>query len=102
MRTQNNSLIAPYIPVAESDGLIKTMDLTSDIEVRLETWSYSESGDTYQFRATTSEDELIGSVPGYAGIEAGDVIRTRCNDAAGPIHVVQEEEVVDVAQIAFP
>jgi hypothetical protein len=38
-------------------------------------------------------DVLTGLVPGYAGMEQGDVIQTLCNGAAGPTHTVQPEEL---------
>ena len=38
-------------------------------------------------------DEVTGLVPGYAGMEQGDVIQTLCNKAQGPIHVVQADEL---------
>jgi hypothetical protein len=38
-------------------------------------------------------DVLTGLVPGYAGMEQGDVIHTLCNGAAGPTHTVQPEEL---------
>jgi hypothetical protein len=46
--------------------------------------------------------ELIGYVPGYAGICAGDVIQTRCNDLPGPTRIVTSNEVNQVIEIAFP
>lgn len=45
---------------------------------------------------------LIGSVPGYAGIAAGDVIQTRCNNVDGPSHTVTADEVDQITRIAFP
>jgi hypothetical protein len=38
-------------------------------------------------------DEVTGLVPGYAGMEQGDVIQTLCNKTQGPIHVVQADEL---------
>ncbi|WP_341958875.1 hypothetical protein [Pseudomonas sp. RC10] len=44
-----------------------------------------------------AEGEFNGNtlafVPGYAGIEAGDLIRTLCNGVAGPTHTVQADEL---------
>ena len=181
MNTQNKLLSAPFIPVAEHDGLIKTSDLSDAIEVRVPVWAYSEPGDTYQllinglptgpvrpilsgvqdadaflllsinaptmlmangwysiaYRATAtlgaveadssctniyvnraapgaallaplvfpvleSEATVIAYVPGYAGIAAGDVIKTYCNGTPGPIHDVVSSEVSGVIRIAFP
>lgn len=38
-------------------------------------------------------DVLTGLVPGYAGMEQGDVIQTLCNGAPGPTHTVQLDEL---------
>ena len=38
-------------------------------------------------------DEVTGLVPGYAGMEQGDIIQTLCNKIRGPIHVVQADEL---------
>lgn len=38
-------------------------------------------------------DEVTGLVPGYAGMEQGDVIQTLCNKTPGPLHVVQADEL---------
>lgn len=35
----------------------------------------------------------LAFVPGYAGIEAGDLIRTLCNGVVGPTHTVQADEL---------
>jgi len=40
-----------------------------------------------------SSDCLTGLIPGYAGMEAGDVIQTLCNGTPGPLHVVQADEL---------
>jgi hypothetical protein len=44
-----------------------------------------------------AEGELNGNtlafIPGYAGIETGDLIRTLCNGVAGPTHTVQADEL---------
>ncbi|WP_062385650.1 hypothetical protein, partial [Pseudomonas abietaniphila] len=38
-------------------------------------------------------DEVTGLVPGYAGMEQGDVIQTLCNKTPGPFHIVQADEL---------
>jgi hypothetical protein len=38
-------------------------------------------------------DRVTGMVPGYAGMEQGDVIQTLCNKTHGPLHVVQADEL---------
>ena len=38
-------------------------------------------------------DQLIGLLPGYAGLEEGDIIQTLCNKTHGPLHVVQADEL---------
>ncbi|WP_296182872.1 hypothetical protein [Pseudomonas sp. UBA1879] len=35
----------------------------------------------------------LAFIPGYAGIETGDLIRTLCNGVAGPTHTVQADEL---------
>jgi len=181
MKSQTKKLTAPDISVAEVDGLIKTKDLTHDIEVKLEVWSYSEPGDSYQlmidetpigpvkklptdplkqgepltlsidaqsmlikngtyrigyrvhstlggmfadsitttvwvdrkrpgagllapmiFPVKPCGSALIGLIPCYAGIAAGDVIQTRCNYVSGPVHVVESHEIDQVVNVAFP
>jgi hypothetical protein len=46
--------------------------------------------------------EIIGYVPGYAGICAGDVIQTQCNGLPGPTRIVTSGEVNQIVEIAFP
>lgn len=165
-------LIAPTVPVADADGLIKTVDLESDVVVHLPVWYSAEERDTYQlllngqlvgnleslpnpvpeegtelsliipvvtqlkedgvytvgYRATnilggasadsaltniqvhrtppgatllapmmfpdvTLGETLTGMVPGYAGMQAGDIIQTLCNDIQGPAFTVQAENL---------
>lgn len=38
-------------------------------------------------------DRLTGLLPGYAGMEQGDVIQTLCNGVPGPTHTVQADEL---------
>jgi len=38
-------------------------------------------------------EQLIGLLPSYAGMAKGDVIQTLCNQANGPSHVVQADEL---------
>ena len=38
-------------------------------------------------------DRLTGLLPGYAGMEQGDVIQTLCNGVPGPAHTVQADEL---------
>lgn len=45
------------------------------------------------FPNPTSGDRLTALLPGYAGMEAGDIIQTRCNGATGPTHSVQPDEL---------
>ena len=45
------------------------------------------------FPAEPFGDEVTGLVPGYAGMEQGDVIQTLCNKTKGPLHVVQADEL---------
>jgi hypothetical protein len=45
------------------------------------------------FPAEPFGDEVTGLVPGYAGMEQGDVIQTLCNKTQGPLHVVQADEL---------
>lgn len=45
------------------------------------------------FPAEPFGDRVTGLVPGYAGMEQGDVIQTLCNKTQGPIHVVQADEL---------
>jgi hypothetical protein len=41
-------LVAPTVPVAEFDGLIKVVDLESDVVVHLPVWNTAQQHDTYQ------------------------------------------------------
>jgi hypothetical protein len=165
-------LSAPVVPVADIDGLIKTVDLESDVVILFPVWYSALERDIYQvllngqpvgdfkslpnpvpeegaelslvipvatqlkengfytvgYRATTffgqmSADSamttikvhrtppgatllapmifpdvtlgetLTGIVPGYAGMQAGDVIQTVCNGTEGPSHTVQVENL---------
>lgn len=43
--------------------------------------------------AFTFGDRLKALLPGYAGMEPGDVIRTVCNGVDGPSHTVQADEL---------
>ncbi|UZJ62178.1 hypothetical protein OKW98_10910 [Pseudomonas sp. KU26590] len=168
---KSTGLVAPSIPVAAIDGLIPLADLTRDISVVVETWTYSDEGDVFQlmingimvgpiqtmpvplpapgtllsltlpieqlendgsyevaytvtnmtggitvespsttirvdrtkpgatllapliFPTATFGDQLIGLLPGYAGMAPGDVIQTLLNGVAGPAHQVQAEEL---------
>jgi len=45
---KNNELITPNVPAAESDGLIRLIDLTSDLAVTLPMWPYAMPDDKYQ------------------------------------------------------
>lgn len=38
---------------------------------------------------------LKGTIPGYAGMESGDVIQTLCNDVEGPAYVVTTEDLTE-------
>lgn len=38
-------------------------------------------------------EQLTGLLPGYAGMAKGDVIQTLCNQANGPSHVVQADQL---------
>jgi len=54
------------------------------------------------FPTATFGDQLIGLLPGYAGMEPGDVIQTLLNGAEGPAHEVQAEELnLRPVEIAF-
>lgn len=39
------------------------------------------------------DGNTLAFVPGYAGIEAGDLIRTLCNGVVGPTHTVKADEL---------
>lgn len=165
-------LSAPVVPVADIDGLIKSVDLESDVVVRFHVWQGAEQRDSYQlllngelvgsmesfpspppevgtelnllihvdkhlkedgiytvgyrtigfpgetagdsalsyiqvdrtppgatllapmiFPDVTLGETLTGTVPGYAGMQAGDVIQTVCNGTEGPSHTVQVENL---------
>jgi hypothetical protein len=45
------------------------------------------------FPTASFGDQLIGLVPGYAGMEPGDLIQTLCNGTEGPAHRVQADEL---------
>jgi hypothetical protein len=45
------------------------------------------------FPTASFGDQLIGLVPGYAGMEPGDLIQTLCNGTEGPAHTVQADEL---------
>lgn len=45
------------------------------------------------FPTATFGDQLVGLLPGYAGMEPGDVIQTLLNGVAGPAHQVQADEL---------
>ena len=47
------------------------------------------------FPDATFGERLIGRIPGYAGMEAGDTVHTLLNGTPGPSHVVQPSEVTD-------
>lgn len=54
------------------------------------------------FPTATFGDQLIGLLPGYAGMEPGDVIQTLLNGVEGPGHRVQAEELtLRPVEIAF-
>lgn len=165
-------LSAPVVPVAGSDGLIKTVNLESDVLVRFPVWQGVEQRDSYQlllngelvgtmesfpnpppevgtelnlfipvvkhfkedgiytvgyrtigfpggtpgdsdvttiqvdrtppgatllapmiFPDVTLGEALTGVVPGYAGMQAGDLIQAMCNGTEGPSITVQAENL---------
>lgn len=45
------------------------------------------------FPTATFGDQLVGLLPGYAGMEPGDIIQTLLNGVAGPAHQVQADEL---------
>ncbi|MBD8596124.1 hypothetical protein [Pseudomonas sp. CFBP 8772] len=54
------------------------------------------------FPTATFGDQLIGLLPGYAGIAPGDVIQTLLNGVAGPAHQVEADELtLRPVEIAF-
>lgn len=54
------------------------------------------------FPTATFGDQLIGLLPGYAGMEPGDVIQTLLNGVEGPAYQVQAEELtLRPVEIAF-
>jgi hypothetical protein len=68
-------LTAPIVPVAEFDGLIKVVDLDSDVTVHLPVWDEAQQNDTYQLLLNGN---LVGpamSIPHPApGVELSLVI----------------------------
>ncbi|MBC3948721.1 hypothetical protein [Pseudomonas folii] len=52
MNTQHLSLVAPTIPIAQPDGLIKTNDLTSDVVIYFPIWKEAHLGDSCQLLLT--------------------------------------------------
>ncbi|MGA3681864.1 hypothetical protein [Pseudomonas graminis] len=54
------------------------------------------------FPTATFGDRFVGLLPGYAGMEPGDVIQTLLNGVEGPAHQVQAEELtLRPVEIAF-
>ena len=54
------------------------------------------------FPTATFGDQLIGLLPGYAGMEPGDVIQTLLNGVEGPSHLVEADELtLRPVEIAF-
>ncbi|MEX6666464.1 hypothetical protein [Pseudomonas sp. W2-17] len=54
------------------------------------------------FPTATFGDQLVGLLPGYAGMEPGDVIKTLLNGVEGPSHMVEAEELtLRPVEIAF-
>lgn len=54
------------------------------------------------FPTATFGDQLIGLLPGYAGMEPGDVIQTLLNGVEGPSHLVETDELtLRPVEIAF-
>ena len=45
------------------------------------------------FPTATFGDQLVGLLPGYAGMEPGDIIQTVLNGVAGPAHQLQADEL---------
>lgn len=169
---KKNGLEAPSVPVADSDGLIKTADLENDIIIHFPVWQGARPGDGYQllingaitesavqftdpipdvgsmmslvipvatellqdghysigyrsisfpglnlfdskitiirvdrtppgaallapmiFPTATFGDTLLGVIPGYAGMESGDVIQTVCNEMHGPTAMVAPDHL---------
>jgi hypothetical protein len=45
------------------------------------------------FPTATFSDQLIGLLPGYAGMQQGDVVQTLLNGSPGPNHTVTEDEL---------
>jgi len=165
---ETKALKAPFIPVAEHDGLIKVSDLENDLVVIFEVWFYATEHDTCQlmingtlvgeaqafpeplpemgteitimlkkseleadgvyqiaYRArnviggqnadsppvtirvdrtapgaallapAVIPDVISGLIPGYAGMEPGDVIEITCNDIACQSLTVMPEHMSD-------
>lgn len=54
------------------------------------------------FPTATFGDQIIGLLPGYAGMEPGDVIQTLLNGVEGPSHLVETDELtLRPVEIAF-
>ncbi len=54
------------------------------------------------FPTATFGDQLVGLLPGYAGMEPGDIIQTLLNGVAGPSHKVEADELtLRPVEIAF-
>jgi hypothetical protein len=56
-------LVAPTVPVAEYDGLIKVVDLDSDVIVHLPVWNTAQQHDTYQLLLNGGLVGLAMSIP---------------------------------------
>lgn len=48
------------------------------------------------FPDVTLGAHLTGQIPGYSGMQKGDIIRTVCNGIEGPTHTVASEELLDL------
>jgi hypothetical protein len=46
------------------------------------------------FPTATFSDQLIGLLPGYAGMQQGDVVQTLLNGSPGPNHTVTADELI--------
>jgi hypothetical protein len=68
MQNESACLIAPSIPVAEADGLIKTDDLCGDVLACFPLWSGALPGDKYQLVLNElpvgTEEALLSPLPG--------------------------------------
>ena len=47
------------------------------------------------FPTATFGERLVGRIPGYAGMEAGDTVHTLLNGTPGPSHIIQPAELSD-------